>query len=125
MKTLINGKNPALAIAEEVKRQIKEANPSIDIDAYEDPKDIPGFLEIMERRCGISMDRTDMNLFIRVRQRMNRTGKLHKSAILDFRRYDDGRQTVAALANVRNKYGKLELQELWEEAIPWDVFIER
>ena len=124
MKTLINGKDPALAIAEEAKRQIKAMNPSIRMEDYEKPEDIPGFLEIMKRPCGIGMDRTDPKRYREIRQKMNRTLKLRKSAIIDFRRYDDGRQSVAALANIRNKAGKLELQELWEEDIQWDVFIE-
>lgn len=124
MKTLINGKAPALAIAAEVKRQIKELNPAIDPDSYEKPEDIPGFLEIMKRPCGVGLDKTDMKRYMAIRRKMYLLQKRRKSAIIDFRRTPDGHTTVAALAQVRNKDGKLEYQQLWEEEIGWEVFIE-
>lgn len=125
MKTLINGKSPVEAIAEEAIRQIQELNPSINPADYEKPEDIPGFLDIMKKRCGINIDKTDTKRYMAIRQKMNRLEKRRKTAVLDFRRHEDGRTTLAALANIRNKLGKLELQELWEEEIGWDVFIER
>lgn len=124
MKTLINGKAPALAIAAEVKRQIKELNPSIDPDSYENPDDIPGFKEIMQRPCGVGIDKTDEKRYRDVRRRMYLLQRQRKTAVIDFRRTKDGHMTVAALAKIRNKDGKLELQQLWEEEIGWEVFIE-
>ena len=123
MKTLINGKTPALAIAAEVKRQIKELNPSIDPDSYENPDDIPGFKEIMQRPCGVSIDKTDEKHYRDVRRKMYLLQR-RKTAVIDFRRTEDGHMTVAALAQIRNKDGKLELRQLWEEEIGWEVFIE-
>lgn len=125
MKTLINGKEPQLAIEAEVLRQIKEANPAIDPAAYEKKEDIPGFLELMQRPCGICIDKSDPKLYIRIRSRMYKTGRLRKTAAIDFRRYKDGRTTVAAIAITKNKAGQQVLQELWEEAIGWDIVFER
>lgn len=124
MKTFINGNPPALAIAAEVKRKIKELNPAIDPDSYEKAEDIPGFMEIMKRPCGIGLDKSDIKRYTAIRKKMWQLQRRRKSAVIDFRRYDDGRTTVAALANVKNKEGKLERQQLWEEEIGWEVFIE-
>lgn len=124
MKTLINGNLPALAIAAEVKRQVKELNPAIDPDSYENPEDIPGFMEIMKRPCGVGLDKSDMKRYTAIRKKMYQLQRTRKTAVIDFRRYADGRTTVAALADVRNKEGKLERQQLWEEEIGWEIFIE-
>ena len=124
MKTLINGQNAALAIAAEVKRQIKELNPAIDPDSYEKAEDIPGFMEIMKRPCGVGLDKSDTKRYTAIRKKMFQLQRNRKTAVIDFRRYEDGRTTVAALAKVRSKDGKLETQQLWEEEIGWEVFIE-
>jgi len=123
MKTLINGRQPAEAIEAEVLRKIQELNPAIDPAAYEKKEDIPGFMEIMKRPCGICIDKSDPKKYKAFREKVWRTGRLKKHAALDFRRHKDGRITVAALNATKNKAGQTVLQELWEEEIGWEIVI--
>lgn len=116
MKTLINGRDIYEAIKEEILKQITEANPEIHPEEYKDLKEVPGFLEAMRQNRFVCFDRTDEKLYRNVRQKMNRTQRLHKGAAIDLRRDADGHQTVAAVYRG---------EDLWEEPIGWDVYIEK
>lgn len=124
MKILINHQPPTKAIAAEVIRQIVALNPSINPQDYKTLDDIPGFKEIMQRPRGIGIDKSDPKRHMTIMRKLFLLQRNHKRATVDFRRTEDGRTTVAALAQVRNKSGRLETKLIWEEEIGWEIFIE-
>ena len=116
MKILINGKAPALTIAAEVKRQIKELNPSIDPDSYENPDDIPGYKEAMSQPRFLSFSQADEKTYKELKKKIWRSSRIHKHLKLDCRRTPDGHQSVAAMKGDTT---------LWEMDIAWDILIDR
>ena len=117
MTITFNGKPMTEAISATIIEQIHQANPSIDIQAYAGrPDELPGYKEAMSQPRYLSFSQADEKTYKELKQKIWRSGRLHKHMKLDCRRTPDGHQSVAAMAGNRT---------LWEMDIAWDILIDR
>ena len=119
MKTTINGIPLWEAIAQEILRQIQEANPAIRLEEYKDRKDIPGFEEAIRLPRYLAFSTTSEKKNLEIRRKIWKTQRLDKDAIIDLRTDADGKPKTAACISSRTK------SLLWELECDWDVMMGR
>lgn len=119
MKTTINGIPLWEAIAQEILRQIQEANPAIRLEEYKDRKDIPGFEEAIRLPRYLALSMTSEKKNLEIRRKIWKTQRLDKDAIIDLRTAADGKPKTAACISSRTK------SLLWELECDWDVMMGR
>ena len=91
MKTTINGIPLWEAIAQEILRQIQEANPAIRLEEYKDRKDIPGFEEAIRLPRYLAFSMTSEKKNLEIRRKIWRAKRLDENAIIDLRTNADGK----------------------------------